>query len=57
MYISKIILNNFKSFAGKHELKLSDGINFFLLEIIIAVKQQFLEQLNLYNRERVKKNI
>lgn len=30
MYISKIILNNFKSFAGKHELKLSDGINFFV---------------------------
>lgn len=30
MYISKIILNNFKSFAGKHVLKLSDGINFFV---------------------------
>lgn len=30
MYISKIILNNFKSFAGRHELKLSDGINFFV---------------------------
>ena len=30
MYISKIILNNFKSFAGKHELDLSDGINFFV---------------------------
>lgn len=56
MYISKIILNNFKSFAGSHVLDLSDGIN-FLLEIIIAVKQQFLERLNLYNRERVKKSI
>ncbi len=30
MYISKIILNNFKSFAGSHVLKLSDGINFFV---------------------------
>ncbi len=30
MYISKIILNNFKSFAGKHVLELSDGINFFV---------------------------
>lgn len=30
MYISKIILNNFKSFAGRHELELSDGINFFV---------------------------
>lgn len=30
MYISKIILNNFKSFAGPHTLELSDGINFFI---------------------------
>lgn len=30
MYISKIILNNFKSFAGSHVLDLSDGINFFV---------------------------
>ena len=30
MYISKIILNNFKSFAGNHVLDLSDGINFFV---------------------------
>lgn len=30
MYISKIILKNFKSFAGEHKLDLSDGINFFV---------------------------
>jgi|GEM_PF-424760 hypothetical protein len=30
MYISKITLNNFKSFAGSHVLDLSDGINFFV---------------------------
>ena len=30
MYISKIKLENFKSFIGKHELYLSEGINFFV---------------------------
>lgn len=30
MYIEKIILKNFKSFIGDHELKLSEGINFFV---------------------------
>lgn len=30
MYISKIIVNNFKSFIGEHELNLSEGINFFV---------------------------
>lgn len=30
MYISKIKLENFKSYIGKHELYLSEGINFFV---------------------------
>lgn len=30
MYIKNIKLNNFKSFAGEHELELSDGVNFFV---------------------------
>ena len=30
MYIAKIILKNFKSFFGEHELNLSEGINFFV---------------------------
>lgn len=30
MYIAKIIVKNFKSFIGEHELNLSEGINFFV---------------------------
>lgn len=30
MHIAKIILKNFKSFIGEHELNLSEGINFFV---------------------------
>ena len=54
MYIAKIIVKNFKSFIGKHELNLFEGIN-FLLGIITAVKQQYSRQLNLYKREKIKR--
>ncbi|CAK1250626.1 Predicted ATPase [Fructobacillus evanidus] len=30
MYISKMILNNFKSFKGTHEINFSNGVNYFV---------------------------
>lgn len=54
MYIAKIIVKNFKSFIGEHELNLSEGIN-FLLGIITAGKQRYSRQLNLYKRGKIKR--